>query len=135
MKNYIFVSRHTPTIEQSELAAEKGIKLIHVGDVDAFDRNASDVLVKLAFDHSADGAIVVHPALGFHAMSAGLEVGIFENGTRPSEGGKPAFFAKSLQIWSIGSHPNSNGVGFFLDGVARPGTWFGNPSDDDGMNI
>jgi hypothetical protein len=36
MKYFAFLSRHQPTREQYELAERAGIKLVNVGDLDAF---------------------------------------------------------------------------------------------------
>lgn len=54
-----FISRHTPTDRQTELAAEQGYELVHVGDCDAFSVDPSFVHEKgpfeaVAVDHPAD---------------------------------------------------------------------------------
>jgi hypothetical protein len=91
---YAFISRHVPTTEQAELAAEKGIELVVVGDMDAFSVTPSDVASKGEFA----GVVVVHPAAALR-LNGAYSVGVFENGQRSQEGGKPTFFAKALHIF------------------------------------
>lgn len=94
MKKFAFISRHTPTPEQLKLATEAGIELVAVGDRDAFTVRAIEFLAD-----GFEGAVVVHPAAALRLARGGLKVGVFENGTRAEEGGKPTFFAKSLHIF------------------------------------
>jgi len=122
MKKYAFISRHLPTQEQINLAAEQGIILSHVGDVDAFAWNGKDLpngkslpefrgtqgYIK-ANDTDYDGVIVVHPVMALKAINQ-CPVGIFENGMRPVEGGAPQFEAKSLQIYSLSGNDPYAGV-------------------------
>lgn len=93
---FAFLSRHQPTQEQIDLATERGIELIHLGDVDAFSWSLSDA--ERIKDMDIDGVICVHPVLALKAFNAGFDVGVFENGNRAPEGEKPQFFAKSLWI-------------------------------------
>lgn len=95
MKKFAFISRHTPTAEQIELAAEQGIELVPVGDMDAFTVHPAYVAEKLVI---AGGVVVVHPAAAMRLKQA-YDIGVFENGVRPVEGGTPAFFAKALHIY------------------------------------
>ena len=94
IQRFLFVSRHEATPEQKELAHLQGIELIQGTDLDAFSIKLSD-LSKLLVGFS--GAVVVHPML---AMKVAMltQVGIYENGSRPAEGGKPQFYAKSLVV-------------------------------------
>jgi len=94
MKKYAFISRHAPTPEQHTLAQKKGICLVEVGDADAFNPFALGLAAK-----NYAGAVVVHPAAALTLKELGFEVGVFENGSRPVEGEKPAFFAKALHIY------------------------------------
>jgi hypothetical protein len=91
MKKFAFISRHVPTQKQQELAAEKDIDLIAVGDVDAFTITPG---MYMAFD----GVVVVHPAAALR-LCAYFPVGVFENGSRPVEGGASSFVAVALHIY------------------------------------
>jgi len=93
--NFAFISRHEPTPEQYMLAELQGVKLIHVGDMDAFTVTPNQVLEKAM---GIDGVIVVHPAAACRLRQA-FHIGIFENGMRSEEGGKPTFFAKNFHIY------------------------------------
>jgi hypothetical protein len=122
MKKFLFVSRHEPTARQHELAAEKGIKLVHVGDVDAFEGDVSHLFPKWdgpdrwtvgdethaayekwAAEEKVHGVIVVHPALALRLIP-GLVVGVFENANRAAPGEPPKFEAKALHLWSDMTH-------------------------------
>lgn len=96
MKKFAFISRHEPTAEQQQLAANDGIELIHIGDADAFSVRAGFVDDAGAFD----GVVVVHPAAALRLCSQ-FEVGVFENGSRPGENDKPQFFAKSFHLFDL----------------------------------
>lgn len=91
LKTFAFISRHKPTIEQAEIAFEKGIKLIPVGDRDAFNFDVKEFEL-------FDGVVVVHAQAALRAFLAGMPVGVFENETRAKEGEKPTFLAKALHI-------------------------------------
>ena len=94
MKNVAFISRHTATAEQQALANAKGFNLIAVGDVDAFS-----VTPAMVYDMGKfDAVCVVHPAAAMRLQSH-YDVLVFENVTRPAEGGAPAFFAKALHVF------------------------------------
>jgi hypothetical protein len=93
MNRFAFISRHQPTAEQFALAEQNGIVLIPVGDMDAFTVNAADI-------GDFEGVVVVHPAAAMR-LSSKYIIAVFENGTRPEEGGKPSFFAKDLHIYDM----------------------------------
>ena len=100
-----FVSRHTPTVDQIQLAKEKGFDLVFVSDLNAYNREE----VKTFWENNKDnfaGVVVVNAAmaLNFASLTWGesrLVIGVFENEMRPVEGGKPTFQAKSLNLWTI----------------------------------
>ena len=94
MNNMAFVSRHAPTQEQASLAAGKNFNLVHVGDMDAFSVDASDIRAKGEFTAVA----VVHPAAAMRLASEYV-IGVFENSMRPVEGGAPTFEAKALHLY------------------------------------
>lgn len=94
MKKFAFISRHTPTPEQTELAAAQDIELVPVGDLDAFTVSIAD----LGCTVGLDGVVVVHPAAALNLIRA-FPVGIFENGNRAPEGERPQFFAQALHVW------------------------------------
>lgn len=96
MQKYAFISRHTTTPEQAVLAAEQGIELVPIGDCDAFTVGPSFVDEAGAFD----GVVVVHPAAALR-LAPHFIIGVFENGTRPGEGERPQFFAKSLHLFNL----------------------------------
>ena len=104
MKKFAFISRHTPTREQIDLAAEQDIELVSIGDLDAFTAMAEEVSKHGVFD----GVIVVHPAAALNLIGA-YAVGVFENGNRAAEGDRPQFFAKALHIWMVteAEHPHT----------------------------
>ncbi len=97
MAKMAFISRHTPTAEQTALAAEQGFDLIHVGDVDAFAPMAWGVVDS----HPAgpfQAVACVHPWLALKLANQGFAVGVFENANRSPEGEKPQFYAKKLHL-------------------------------------
>jgi hypothetical protein len=94
MKQFAFISRHTPTSEQIKIAAEKGIELISIGDRDAFTVTPSDIENAGDFD----GVVVVHPAAALSLIST-FTIGVFENAIRPAEGDRPTFYAKALHLY------------------------------------
>lgn len=103
MKRIAFISRHAPTVEQIELAHSLGYEIVHVGDVDAFEPGFLSVVKdKIA---GFDAVAAVHPnilltqAFG-HYGEQGIPCWVFENGSRPVEGGKPEFFCKGVIVWS-----------------------------------
>lgn len=101
MQTYAFISQHTPTPEQHELAAEKGISLLCVGDADAFTVTPTSVYLAIeatGFDGVVHGVVVVHPAAAMRLYKS-FSVGVFENSKRVAEGEKPQFFAKALHIY------------------------------------
>lgn len=93
MKKFAFVSRHEPTPEQHALAAEQGIRLVYVGDRDAF---AFEPQVLRSI--KCVGVVVVHPLIAVRAISARMAVGVFENGNRAEIGQPPQFFPKRLVV-------------------------------------
>ena len=99
MKNVAFISRHTATVEQQNLANAQGFTLIAVGDVDAFSVTPAMVYDMGKFTGvKFDAVCVVHPAAAMRLQSH-YDVLVFENGTRPAEGGAPSFFAKALHVF------------------------------------
>lgn len=100
-KYLVFVSRHAPTVEQSNLAAKAGFVLVHVGDVDAFSpTQLGELMQKNGYNCFNSIVAVVHPMLAMQALGMGLGVAVFENGNRVLEGEKPSFFAKAMHIVS-----------------------------------
>ena len=77
------------------MAARREVEIVAVGDKDAFTGDFEALKAE-----GFAGVVVVHPAAAMRASAAGLSVGVFENGSRPVEGGKPAFFAKSFWIFA-----------------------------------
>lgn len=98
MKNFAFISRHTPTQGQTDLANTHNINLIPVGDMDAFSVICSDLEQFEPADGVFDGVFVVHPAAALRLQHV-YEVGIFENSMRPNEGAAPTFEAKALHLF------------------------------------
>ena len=95
MKEAAFVSRHLPTEGQMELAAQQGLRLVHVGDMDGFEGDVS--LVKDYYR-----VVVVHAALALRMAMAGKWVGVFENANRAPEGERPTFEAVRLEWYPPG---------------------------------
>lgn len=91
---YAFISRHIPTADQFALAEKAGIVLEPIGDLDAFTVTPAQVADKGNFE----GVIVVHPAAALR-LQTHYAVGVFENGSRAQEGGKPQFFAQDLHLF------------------------------------
>ena len=99
--NFAFISRHKPTQDQVQLAAEQGIVLHSIGDVDAFtvtpawvEANAPETIEEFK------GVVVVHPAAALRLCDDYL-IGIFENANRAPEGAPPQFSAKALHIYDL----------------------------------
>lgn len=93
---FAFISRHTPSAGQIQLAAEKEIELLAVGDCDGFT-------VSPAFVYEAgpfEGVVVVHPAAALN-LAPHFLVGVFENENRAAIGERPDFHAKSFKIWDL----------------------------------
>lgn len=93
MKKFAFISRHTPTNDQINLAAEQNIEIVHVGDRDAFNVMPDDIDI-IQFD----GVIVVHPAAAMR-LKDHFEIGVYENANRAPEGEKPEFKAVALHLY------------------------------------
>lgn len=91
-----FISRHTPTHRQHELAAEQGYELLHVGDCDAFSVDPGFVHEKGQFEAVA----VVHPAAALR-LAPSFFVGVFENANRAPEEQPPRFEAVALHIFNL----------------------------------
>jgi len=96
MKNFAFISRHTPTAEQFRLCEEAGVNLLPIGDYDAFSVIKSNVLKNGSFE----GVVVVHPAAAMR-LAADFIVGVFENAQRQEEGGKMTFFPKRFHMYDL----------------------------------
>lgn len=94
LRNFAFISRHTPTAEQVAMAETQGIILTHIGDHDAFKITVADVYEAGQFE----GVVVVHP-LAALTLQASFVVGIFENEMRAAEGERPTFHAKSFHLF------------------------------------
>lgn len=97
LHRFAFISRHTPTQVQFELAAQYHIELVHVGDTDAFTVTPEWVAEKGDFN----GVVVVHPAAALRLVPHYI-VGVFENSNRAPEGAPPQFEAKRLELWLKG---------------------------------
>jgi len=102
MFKYAFVSRHTPTPEQIELARKANIELVPIGDIDAFSIDAAQVWAKCP---NVVGAVVVHPASAVRLLFSGLPVAVFENANRAPVGEAPRFEAKALHLFSADCDP------------------------------
>lgn len=112
MRNFAFISRHTPTQGQIDLAAVQGIRLLHIGDLDGFSIDPDEVAYRLTsllgdFDHTpypewrreqVGGVIVVHAAAALRLLPH-FDVGVFENTNRAPEGEKPSYEAGALHVW------------------------------------
>lgn len=98
--HFAFISRHTPTAEQHALAAEQGITLSHIGDMDAFTVGVGSVHHAGAEHGAFDGVIVVHPAAALRLAREFL-VGVFENANRAPEGERPQFHAVALHLYDL----------------------------------
>ena len=98
---FAFISRHKPTPEQHALAEAEGIRLVEVGDMDAFTVSAEEVCTAL-MEHGPlweCGAIVVHPAAALRLIRH-MDVGIFKNENRAAEGERPTFHATKLEVYA-----------------------------------
>lgn len=93
---FAFISRHTPTTGQHQLAENQGITLVHVGDRDAFSVTKYDLIND--FDGPLQGVVVVHPAAAMRLCGTFL-IGVFENANRAPEGEKPSFEPVSFHIY------------------------------------
>lgn len=114
--DFAFISRHKPTPEQVQLAAEQGIILHHVGDADAFtvtpywveahapevteDFEDQDGCVRHTITIQFYGVVVVHPAAALRLCKDYL-IGVFENANRAPEGAPPQFSAKAFHIYDL----------------------------------
>jgi len=137
MRRFAFISRHVPTQRRHELAAEQGITLVHVGDVDAFRGDFAALRLWWDVLQSADGwretgdrgwqeppfegCIVVHPAAALRACSRTPTVPQGVSPRRLSQspstsGGWPAS-ASSMRVgkrWAVrsASSPRRRGGGW-----------------------
>ncbi len=93
---FAFISRHSPTNRQHELAAEQGHTLTHVGDTDAFTVGSGFVHEHGPFE----GVVVVHPAAAMRLASQ-FVVGVFENANRAQVGEPPKFEAVSFHVFDL----------------------------------
>lgn len=93
---FAFISRHTPTTGQTQLASDKGITLVPIGDRDAFSVNVTDIM---GHENGLfDGVVVVHPAAAMRLCGSFL-IGVFENANRAPEGEKPSFEAVDFYVY------------------------------------
>jgi len=105
-KKIWFVSRHEPTEEQRALVPN--FDLVKVDDIDGFDYKAVHKLMEKADAEGVEHFAVVNAALALNIISwyAGepqyTTVVVFENASRPAEGGKPTFTAKAAHAWTCG---------------------------------
>lgn len=98
-ERFAFISGHEPTPEQYKLAGAKDITLIWIGDLDAFTVSPAQVSELVS---EVEGVVVVHPAAALRLaliLQGNFKIGVFENGVRLPDGGKPTFFAKALHIY------------------------------------
>lgn len=106
---FLFISRHTPTESQVDLARSKGIELIHAGDLDAFSPDLAKQIEELDYkfcpDHGEDlvqgahGIVCVHPVIALTAKELSYKVGVFNNVNRAPVGEKPQFETTQLVIF------------------------------------
>lgn len=101
MEKYLFISRHQPNNEQINLAAESGVELIHVGDLDAFADDLSSQIEALDEQYEADGVVCVHPLIALTAANLSFPVGLFNNVNRAPVGEKPQFGTDKFVIVKI----------------------------------
>jgi hypothetical protein len=100
IQNMLFVTRHEPTPEQEQIAADKGFNLIHVGDVNAFDPRLESIIGGFLREHNAEVVCCVHPMVAVVALDAGAKgIAIFENAMRAKEGEKPTFVPSALHVY------------------------------------
>ena len=91
VKNFIFISRHEPNADQHTLAGDQGVRLIHVGDVDAFAPDLRAQVADLLAQHDAQGVVAVHPLVALAATANGAAFGSFRNVNRAPVGAPPQF--------------------------------------------
>jgi hypothetical protein len=96
MKKFLFISRHTPTAEQHDLAADMMVELHHVGDADAFSVTQGWVDDQGAFE----GVVVVHPNAAL-LLAPRFLIGVFENANRAPVGEAPQFLAVAFHIHDL----------------------------------
>jgi hypothetical protein len=82
---------------------------VWLGDADAFERKADDAFSIARREY--DAICVVHPALAMMAAVGSMwtpqinwqpkRVILFENGSRPQEGGPPSFTPVALHIYQL----------------------------------
>lgn len=94
LQDYAFISRHKPTPEQIKLAQQKAVRLVPIGDTDAFTVTPEWVKQHGHFI----GVVVVHPAAAMNLMSW-YDIGVFRNENRAPVGQKPEFRASAFHIW------------------------------------
>jgi hypothetical protein len=96
MEKFAFISWQKPTETQLRLAEEAGIKLIPIGDCNAFSVSPSWV------DGLGDfsGVVVVHPAAAMRLAGAFL-VGVFGNANHALTGVPPSFEVSKLEVYDL----------------------------------
>ena len=105
MHPFAFISRRQPTEQQHQLAAEKDIKLIHIGDHYAFTITRKWVESNCpAHIDELMGVVVEHLGAALRLQDEGFVVGMFENANRAEIGQPPSFEAVALHLYN-----NSNG--------------------------
>ncbi len=107
---FAFISRHVPTQGQIELAAQKGIELVHVGDRDAFSVSHEEF-------KSFDGVVVVHPAMALRLLNTHNQVGVFNNVNRAPVGEKPQFETTEFHLYKL--HPDCVTSVYWNDSVVQ----------------
>lgn len=99
MRNFAFISRHPATSDQVRLAAEQGIRLMSIMDMDGFKITRDAVQHRVGSpDIYIHGVVVVHAAAALRLLPE-FDVGVFENGNRAEEGQVPTFQAIALHVW------------------------------------
>jgi hypothetical protein len=98
LKAFAFISRHVATDAQIRLAAEKGIRLMSIMDMDGFTITPAAVQQRVGQGTQIRGVIVAHTAAALNLLPY-FDVGVFENGNRAEEGKPPTFEAVALHIW------------------------------------
>jgi hypothetical protein len=109
-----FISRHSPTQSQKDLAQKAGYELIHVGDLDGFKFKVYSPLVlkdgqTIGQDssHNFKAVAVVHAGLALKFIPH-VPVALFENQLRPVEGGEPTFQTTSMVIYELVEYPDGS---------------------------
>ena len=98
-----FIGRHSPTAEQEALFSQQNRQLEPVGDVDGFDFQAVKALIlplaRKGYTEFATANVAIALNIARLAPMEGWRIWAVENGARPTEDGKPSFYAKAIHAW------------------------------------